>query len=146
MIVRDILSIYTLILIIFGTLFSLLAAFICFKLRSNNTFIFLGFFSFTNIFTLYFWNLTNFIGLFYPDYNQMTSPFFFCVFGSFIQYTSLQTAAWILVLYLLFFISNSKFWTLYYIKGAKLAWAVFEHSHKTMAKCLYETKPSLHSS
>lgn len=95
-IARKALAIYTIVLVICGTFLCLMSSVICFKLRKNNTFIYLGFFSIANIFTLYYWNLRNFLQLFF-DTDWTMSPFLFCKLGDYSQFTSLPIAAWILV-------------------------------------------------
>lgn len=93
---RKILAIYTIILITLGTILCLVASYICFKLRKNNTFIYLGFFSLSNIFTLYYWNIRNFLQMFYGT-QWTANPFMFCKFGDYLQFTSLPISAWLLV-------------------------------------------------
>ena len=93
---RKVLAIYTIVLILVGTIFCVISTIICFKLRKNNTFIYLAFFSIANIFTLYYWNIRNFLQLFF-DTQWQSAPFIFCKLGDYIQFTSLPIAAWILV-------------------------------------------------
>ena len=96
LILRKLLGIYAILLVVFGTIFSLLCCYISFKLRKTTTFIFICFMSLANMFTLYFWNLGNFLReLFQIDLINIS--LWLCKFGSFFQFTSLQISAWILV-------------------------------------------------
>ena len=95
---RKCLGIYAIALVIFGTFFSVLCCYISFKLRKTTTFIFICYMSLANIFTLYFWNLGNFLReLFQID--LINTSIWLCKFGSFFQFTSLQISAWILVIH-----------------------------------------------
>ena len=107
-ILRKILGVYALILIVIGTVTSIFGCYICFKLKSNTTFIFFCYLSVVSIFTLYFWNFGNFLrellGI-----DVININFWLCKFGSFYQFTSLQIAAWILVIFLKVFLFYSIF-------------------------------------
>ena len=95
---RKILGIYALVLIFVGTFTSIIGCYICYRLRSTTTFIFFCYLSITSIFTLYFWNLGNFLREIF-GIDLINVNFWLCKFGSFYQFTSLQITAWILVIY-----------------------------------------------
>ncbi len=97
------LGLYALILIIVGTVSSLMSLYICFKLRKISTFVFLAFLSVSDIISLYYWNLTHFIDNWF-DIDFLNSNFWLCKFGSYYQFTSLQISAWILVSILVFYV------------------------------------------
>ena len=91
-----VLAIYCLWLNIFGTVGNLVAFYICRQLRKNTTFVFLSFICLTDLVSLYFWNINNFISVYFgidlQGYNIYS-----CRIGYFVQFTSLHTSAWLLV-------------------------------------------------
>ena len=95
-ILEKILGLYTLLLIVIGTITSLLSIYICFRLRQTSTFVFLAFLSLSDILTLYYWNLTHFINS-YTNIDFLNFNYWVCKFGSYFQFTSLQISAWLLV-------------------------------------------------
>nr|QVK45791.1 G protein-coupled receptor [Proales similis] len=119
-VLRKILGVYALLLIIVGTLTSFLSLAVCLKLRSNATFVFFAFLTLSNIFTLYFWNLENFLQE-YIDIDLLNYSLFVCKFGSFVQFSSLQISAWILVLISLdqYLSVRVKHWRTIYFKESR---------------------------
>ena len=97
-VMRKFLGIYAIALVIVGTFFSILCCYISFKLRKTTTFIFICYMSLANIFTLYFWNLGNFLREIF-QIDLINIDIWLCKFGSFFQFVSLQISAWILVIF-----------------------------------------------
>ena len=95
--VKKLLCSYLLVLTIFGTITSIFTSYICFRLRKNITFIFIGVESIASIFTLYFWNLNN-VSQELFNFDLLNSNFWLCKIGSFYQFSSLEICAWILVI------------------------------------------------
>ncbi len=94
---RAVLGIYCLILTIAGTFCNLFSFYICLRVKKNTTFIFLRFFAFFNIFSLYWWNLNNFLVV-YAKLDLLQAGLWVCKIGNYTQFASLQLAAWFLVL------------------------------------------------
>ena len=90
------LAAYSLWLNIFGTICNLLAFYICCLLRQNTTFVFLAFICITDTITLYYWNLNNFLSVFF-EIDLQSLSMYSCRIGYFFQFTSLQISAWQLV-------------------------------------------------
>jgi hypothetical protein len=92
------LAVYSLFLVIFGTIGNLCTCFICMRksLRKTTCFVFLSFISIIDIFTLYTWNLSNFIVPFYGYFHE-NSNIIWCKLSVFLQFFSLQSSAWLLV-------------------------------------------------
>ena len=87
---------YSLIITILGTICNILILYICMKSSTKSTLILLRYLSFNDILTLYFWNISHFIeSSFLIDIQNYN--IYLCKFGSWIQYSSLQSSAWILV-------------------------------------------------
>jgi hypothetical protein len=93
---KKIFGTYALLLILCGTISSLMSFYICIRLKQNPTFIFLSFLTVSNIVSLYFWNLDNFLQA-YLNIDLLNYDLWLCKFGSFYQFTSLQISAWLLV-------------------------------------------------
>ena len=89
-------SVYALILIFLGTIGNIFTFMVCIKLRKTTTFVFLAFISVSDSLILYFWNLNHFTDTFFgidlQNYNIYS-----CKFGCFLQFTSMQVSAWLLV-------------------------------------------------
>ena len=92
------LGIYSFVLVILGTLSNVLIMFICFKAKSNSMFPLLGYLAFSDTLSLFFWNLSHFIESSF-DIDIQNFNIYLCKFGTWIQYSSLQSSAWILVCY-----------------------------------------------
>lgn len=95
-VVKILVCCYLLALTIFGTILSIFTSYICFRLRKNITFIFIGIGSTAAIFTLYFWNLNNISQEFF-NFDLLNSNYWLCKFGNFYQFSSLEICAWVLV-------------------------------------------------
>jgi hypothetical protein len=97
-ILSKILSIYSIFILVIGTLGNVIAAFICLtkELRSRNTFRFLAVLSLVDSLALYEWNLKYFTVSFY-NVNWERRSLVWCRASIFLQQTSLQTSSWILV-------------------------------------------------
>ena len=95
-ILQKILGMYALLLIIVGTISSCMSFYICFKLSKISTFVFLAFLSVSDIVSLYYWNLTNFVDNWF-DIDFLNSSYWLCKIGNYYQFTSLQISAWILI-------------------------------------------------
>ena len=69
---------------------------ICFRAKSNSMFVLLCYLAFSDTLCLYFWNLNHFItssfNIDIQNFNIIS-----CKIGSWIQFSSLQSSAWILV-------------------------------------------------
>ena len=91
------LAAYSLILVIFGTAGNLLTCLVCFRLRSTTTFVFLAIAAVFDAASLYFWNLNHFTQTFL-DIDLQSKNLNSCRIGQFVQFTSLEISAWLLVL------------------------------------------------
>lgn len=96
LVVLKILGFYSLLIIILGILSNISTIFFCTKIKENTTFVLIQYFSLNNLIALFFWNLSHFTLTFF-DFDLNNSTMFICKFGSWIQFSSLQTSAWILV-------------------------------------------------
>ncbi|RNA38430.1 rhodopsin-like protein [Brachionus plicatilis] len=95
--IQEILAYYGIFLIIIGTLSNLVNFYICICLRSNQTFIFLSYLTILNILIIYHWN-ADYILRFLFGIDWLNFSILVCKLLNFIQYSSSQSAAWILVL------------------------------------------------
>lgn len=92
----DILGYIALILTFSGTICNLAIAYVSIKSKSNSTIVLLRYLAFSDMCSLYFWNLSHFIeAIFGIDIQNFS--LIGCKFGSWIQYSSLQSSAWTLV-------------------------------------------------
>ena len=92
----QILAYYSLFLAIAGTIGNCLTFIICYRLRSTTTFVFLMVSSIFDTTALYFWNVNQFtstiLDIDLQNLNKLS-----CKFGMYVQFTSLQISAWLLV-------------------------------------------------
>lgn len=91
-------ALYSLILTTLGTFGNVLIIIVCMdrKLRTINTFKFLAIISISDIISLYQWNLAHFTNEYIKvDFTLINVPL--CRIVTFLQYTSLQYSAWLLV-------------------------------------------------
>ena len=90
---------YALFILIFGTIGNIITSLICFRkrLRKTTFFCFMSIISILDIFSLYTWNLSSFL---IPYFNIMHdfSSVPWCKISSFMQFFSLQSSAWLLVI------------------------------------------------
>lgn len=123
---QEILAYYGLILIIIGTLSNLINFFICFHLSKNQTFIFLCYLSILNILIIYHWN-ADYILRFLFGIDWLNFSILVCKLLNFIQYSSSQSAAWILVLISAeqFMSVKIKLWRSNYYSARKAFWTAF---------------------
>lgn len=94
---NQVLGIYALLVCLIGTFLNIFIFFVCMRIKNNTTFVFLRFFALVNICTLYWWNLNHFFNAF-SSINLPTLSKWGCKIGNYIQFSSLQIAAWFLVL------------------------------------------------
>ena len=97
-ILDKILSGYSLFLLFSGIVFNLLSFIICLKLKRNKTFMFVRYLALTNMFVPLYWNMNHFSeGIF--NFNIQNYHYLVCKIGQYIQFSSLQASAWILVMF-----------------------------------------------
>jgi hypothetical protein len=94
---KKIIGMYSIILIVLGTLTSLFSLGICIKLSKMSTFLFMAFLTFSNIVSLYFWLPAKFL-MEYFNIDLQNFNFWHCKIASYLQFSSLQISAWILVI------------------------------------------------
>ena len=99
-----ILGYYSLVLVVLGTLGNLIIMFVSIKTNTHAMFALFGYLAFSDMLSLYFWNLSHFI---YSSFDIDIQNFnvYMCKFGTWIQYSSLQSSAWILVSFVFDFYS-----------------------------------------
>ncbi len=91
-----ILGLYSLFLVVCGTVCNLLTLINTCQIKKPNTFIYLRFIAVSDLIALYYWNLDKFIvNWFGNEYQSMSLTM--CKIGSFLQYTTLQFSSWLLV-------------------------------------------------
>ena len=95
---KQIIAVYNMVLIIFGTIGNILTAAICFRrrLRKINTFKFFAFNALLDTVCLYEWNLRQFVLYLFNQDCSFTS-LIYCNLSSFFQYVSFEASAWFLV-------------------------------------------------
>lgn len=93
---QKIFGILSICLLVIGTTGNLLSFYICLRIKNNSTFTFITFLVIADLLTLYYWNLNNFLSQF-TQINLLSVNLWVCKFGNFLQFTSLQCSAWILV-------------------------------------------------
>lgn len=91
-------GIYSLLLCIIGSIGNIFNIFIILNtnLKYTNTFIFLAFLGFTDLFSLYFWNMDHFLWPFF-QIDRQNESLFWCRFDTYLQFTILQSSAFLLV-------------------------------------------------
>ena len=92
----QILGYYALAIAFLGLLGNITIFVVSFKSKSNSMFVLFCFLSLNDALSLYFWNLNHFV---YSSFNLDLQNFniYSCKIGSWIQFSSLQSSAWILV-------------------------------------------------
>lgn len=92
-------GLYCFLLIILGTIGNLLTIYICLRrrLRSYTTFIFISFMCFCDSISLYVWCLDHFLEPYFGLTIEQISPIS-CRIGYFVQFFSLQSSSWLLVM------------------------------------------------
>ena len=96
--VLQVFGVYSLLVILVGTLGNMLIFMTCMRLKKNTTFIFLRFLSISDTVALYFWNLNHFLVAFF-NIDLETLHFMSCKLVMYLQFVSLQISAWILVIF-----------------------------------------------
>ena len=86
---------YPLVIILLGVIGNIITINVCFKTKKNPTFILIQYLSANNIISLFYWNLSHFTMLL--NFDLINYSMFVCKVGGWIQFSSLQTSAWILV-------------------------------------------------
>jgi hypothetical protein len=96
-------AMYALLLVVFGTIGNIFACFVCLSrsLRTRTTFKFLAIMSISDTVALFQWNLKHFVFFFFDGYDWDKNFLVACRLDQFLQMTSLQFSAWILVRLLL---------------------------------------------
>ena len=94
-----ILATYPIVIMVFGSLTSILNIIVCLRkrLRRVNTFIVLAFISFADIFTLFDWNFLRFYSWYFPGLPYESSSLMFCKIITYTQFVSLEWSSWLLV-------------------------------------------------
>ena len=87
---------YQALMIVFGTLGSLLVFIVAIRLRKTTTFVFIAFLAVTDAIALYGWSLNEFIYIYFNYWPQEES-IVGCKMVNFIEYVSMQSSAWLLV-------------------------------------------------
>ena len=95
-VIYHIIGVYEMALIVMGTIGSILTFIVAFKLRHTTTFVFILFLSVTDALCLYWWNLDDFI-LIYFNYWFQENSLYGCKIINYFQYVSMQASAWLLV-------------------------------------------------
>ena len=105
--VLKMLGYFALMLTTFGTIGNLIIAYVSFIARSDSTLVLFRYLALNNVLALYFWNINHFT-VSNLNLNIQNYSIFSCKFGNWIQFSSLQSSAWLLVtfyfLYLYFLI------------------------------------------
>ena len=97
----QILGYYALTIIILGTIGNALILYVSYRIKQSSVFILFCYLSISDTLSLYFWNLNIFT---YSTYNLDLQNYnlYSCKFGNWIQFSALQTSAWILVKIIIF--------------------------------------------
>ena len=98
-IIAKVIGIYSLGLLLIGTIGNFCAALVCLRksLRKTPTFVFIGFALFSDTVSLYFWNINHYLEAF-ESYVIEDISVTMCRLATFFQTTSLQWSAWLLVI------------------------------------------------
>ena len=92
----QLLGYYALILVILGTIGNAIILYVSFRIKASSIFVLFRYLAICDTMALYFWNLNIFtysvLNLDLQNYNMNS-----CKFGNWIQFSSLQSSAWILV-------------------------------------------------
>ena len=91
-----ILGYYSFAITIIGTLGNLIILFVSLRTKSNSMFTLLRYLALNDAVSLYFWNLSHFIESSF-EIDIQNYNLYLCKFGTWIQYSSLQSSVWTLV-------------------------------------------------
>ena len=95
--ILQILGYYAVCIAVLGTIGNMIIVYVSIKAnKSNSTFALFRYLALNDTLALYFWNMNHFI---YSSFNLDIQSFniYSCKIGSWIQFSSLQSSAWILV-------------------------------------------------
>ena len=88
---------YAIVILILGTASNVIMFYISIRIKHNSIFVLFRYLAFFDTIALYYWNLHYFtlsvLGFDLKSHSMNT-----CKYGSWIQYSSLQSSAWILVI------------------------------------------------
>lgn len=109
-VLAKIIGIYSILILVIGTIGNLCAALVCTRksLRKTPTFVFIGLALISDTICLYFWNVDHYL-LGYNLTQIEDINLFFCKFATFFQTTSLQWSAWLLVMFIINFTIELRF-------------------------------------
>lgn len=93
---QKVFGVLSFILLFSGTIGNLFSCYVCHRIKNNSTFTFLTFMTIADLLTLYYWNLNNFLSQF-TRINLLLTNLWVCKIGNYVQFSSLQCSAWILV-------------------------------------------------
>ena len=88
---------YAIVNIVLGTASNLIMFYISIRIKNNSIFVLFRYLAFCDIVSLYFWNLHIFT-LTVLGFDLKSSSLNTCKYGSWIQYSTLQSSAWIIVI------------------------------------------------
>ena len=91
----QVIGIYSLWLIAFGIAGNSISFYTCCKLSSTTTFVFLAFMLVSDTVSLLVWDLDCFLKAFFGF--DLGENIYLCRIGNFVQFSSLQISAWLLV-------------------------------------------------
>ena len=86
---QQVFGIFSIILLVVGTIGNLFSCYVCQRIKNNSTFTFISFLTIADLLTLYYWNLNNFLSKF-TTIDLLTTSLWVCKIGNFIQFSSLQ--------------------------------------------------------
>ena len=92
----QILTSYGVALIFLGALGNSLIAYVSLRNKSHTIFALLRYLALTDTLALVFWNLNHFTGAIF-EFDLMSYNLYMCKIGEWIQYSSMQASAWLLV-------------------------------------------------
>ena len=97
-IINQVIGIYALLLLIFGTLGNVFLFLTCVltELKKTPTFIFFAFMASCDFMSLYWWNLDHFLTPYF-GIDRENQEIAWCKIDSFIEFTVLEGSAWLLV-------------------------------------------------
>ncbi len=101
---NNLIAVYAILLCIIGTIGNIFTINVILRtsLKNTTTFVFFAYLSLSDMISLYFWNLDHFLTpLFQID--RQNQSIFWCKFDSFLQFTVLQSSAFLLVFYFILF-------------------------------------------
>ena len=126
----QLLGYYALILVILGTIGNAIILYVSFRIKASSIFVLFRYLAICDTLALYFWNLNIFtysvLNLDLQNYNMNS-----CKFGNWIQFSSLQSSAWILV--------NNKLHFQILIINFRFFRKIVQHISRSVLKLYYST-------